>query len=297
MEGVYVMNPNNGQNSIKNNNIYGIRAKFMRGEEVKFISHLDIMRTFERALRRSGIPISYSTGFNPQPQIVFGLPLAVGFTSESEYADFQLIEYIDPYTFTKCLNKQLPSGLEILDAKIKDNNENIMATIGAASYIILVYTPLDMGINDIKGKICAFRKEKNIIVAKEGKKRTRNIDIKPMIHKLKIEACQSDICIIEKYNSEKYKYKKYYNKENDSEVCKSESYKIKQHITGDCNKIYKISTLLSAGGTGNLRPELLIAALNLYMKTDFDIKKIHRTALFVKKGEKIVDPLDSKILK
>lgn len=269
----------------------------MRSEEVKFISHLDIMRTFERALRRSDIPISYSTGFNPQPQIVFGLPLAVGFTSESEYADFQLTQYIDPYTFIECLNKQLPSGLEILDAKIKDDNENIMAAVGAASYIILVYTPLELGINDIKGKICAFQKEKNIIVAKEGKKRTRNIDIKPMIHRLKIEACESNICIAEKYNSEKNKYKKCCDRENDSEECKSESCKIRQHLTGNFQNIYKISTLLSAGGTANLRPELLVTALNLYMQTSFEIKKIHRTGLFVKKDENIINPFDNRTQK
>ena len=274
------MNPNNRLYSIKDSdtcNTYSIRVKFARGEEVKFISHLDIMRTFERAIRRSCIPISYSMGFNPQPQIAFGLPLAVGVTSEAEYADFRLKEYIEIKSFIESLNKELPSGLEILDALLKDNNENIMATVCMASYTISVYTYLNMGINDIKKEISTFQKEKNIIIAKEGKKRTRDIDIKPMIYKLGIEECKADIYKVEKYD------------------CKEHN--PKQHAIDDCHKTYKISALLSAGGTANLRPELLVVALNMYMKTGFEIKNIHRIGLFVKKDGKAINPLDIEALK
>ena len=69
-----------------------LRVKFTRGEEVKYISHLDMLKVFERALRRANIPIAYNKGFNPRPQIVFGLPLSVGVTSESEYADLEIYE-------------------------------------------------------------------------------------------------------------------------------------------------------------------------------------------------------------
>lgn len=243
------MNPDNRTYS---NEACCIRAKFVRREDVKFISHLDIMRTFERALRRSHIPISYSMGFNPQPQIVFGLPLAVGVTSEAEYADFQLTKHIDTNSFIEGLNKELPVGLKILDVKYKDNTKNIMAVIGIASYIILVYTCLNLGINDIREKICAFKNEMNIMIKKEGKKRTREINIRPMVHRLNVE---------------------------------------------EYNEVYKISALLSAGGTENLRPDLLIAALNMYAELDFEIVNIHRTGLFIKKGEDMIEPLDSCALK
>ena len=86
-----------------------LRVKFIRGEEIKFISHLDLMRVFERALRRSEIPVAYSKGFNPHPQMVFGLPLSVGVTSQCEYADFKIEDNIEPNEFIQRLNDNLPS--------------------------------------------------------------------------------------------------------------------------------------------------------------------------------------------
>ncbi|NSW90603.1 MAG: DUF2344 domain-containing protein [Firmicutes bacterium] len=240
-----------------------MRVKFIRGEEIKYISHLDIMRTFKRAIRRSHIPIGYSRGFNPQPQIVFGLPLAIGVTSEADYADFQFVEYIEPNDFTRRLNKELPPGLKVIEAKIKHNKDNIMAKIVAASYKIFVYSSLNLGINEVRQKVNAFKKMENIIVQKDSKKTAREIDIKPMIHKLKIDEC------IDKY--------------------------IDKHIEEYAEE-FIISALLSAGGTVNLKPEMLVTALNMYTVTDFRIIHIHRTGLFIKKGEEIIDPLDSQAL-
>ena len=67
-----------------------VRLKYERGKEVVFISHLDLMRAFSRAFRRARIPIAYTKGFNPHAIMVFGLPLQVGVTSESEYLDISL---------------------------------------------------------------------------------------------------------------------------------------------------------------------------------------------------------------
>src|SRR5690242_15350351 len=69
-----------------------IRTKFRRSDEVKFISHLDLMKVFERAIRRARLPIAYSQGFNPHPGMVFGLPLSVGVTSDAEYGDFEITD-------------------------------------------------------------------------------------------------------------------------------------------------------------------------------------------------------------
>lgn len=73
----------------------GIRLKFTKGSEVKYISHLDLMRVFQRALRRASIPISYSSGFNPHQEISFAAPLSLGVTSNAEYVDLKLTEPMD----------------------------------------------------------------------------------------------------------------------------------------------------------------------------------------------------------
>lgn len=93
-----------------------IRVKYRKGEEVKFISHRDLMRAFQRAVQRAGLPIAYSQGFNPHMKISWGKALKVGATSEEEFAELELKSWVKPLELMSRLNQQLPKGLEILEA-------------------------------------------------------------------------------------------------------------------------------------------------------------------------------------
>jgi radical SAM-linked protein len=93
-----------------------IRVIYRKGEEVKFISHRDLMRAFQRALRRTGLPVTYSQGFNPHMKISWGNALKVGAVSEGEAAEIQFEGWIKPLELKEALNRQLPKGLEILEA-------------------------------------------------------------------------------------------------------------------------------------------------------------------------------------
>jgi radical SAM-linked protein len=233
-----------------------IRIKFVRGEEVKYISHLDMMKAFERAIRRSGLPISYSKGFNPHPQMVFGLPLSVGVTSDAEYADFELEEDIDAEQFMNVLNSQLPKGLKIVDSKEKKTKKNVMSEISRASYRVIILCKSKIGINEINCKISEFLKKQEIIIKKKTKNRIRDTDIRQMIFRM--EAYSIDgIC---------------------------ESYK-------GTDFIFELRATLSAGSKGNLKPELLIKAFSKAIDHEFTPVKIHRTELFVDTGDKVSDPL------
>ena len=88
-----------------------IRSRLTKGEEVRFISHLDLARTIERAVRRARLPIAYSQGFSPRAKIAFGSALAVGVTSSGEYVDMELTSDIGPDDFLKILNENLPVGI------------------------------------------------------------------------------------------------------------------------------------------------------------------------------------------
>ncbi len=88
-----------------------LRVVFSRGEEIKFISHLDLMRCWERVLLRADIPVAYSEGFNPRPRMALAAPLAVGVTSECELMDIYLANALFPDTFRKQVMLQLPVGL------------------------------------------------------------------------------------------------------------------------------------------------------------------------------------------
>jgi radical SAM-linked protein len=88
-------------------------VRFCRGEAVKFISHLDLTRLWQRALNRAGIPLAYSEGYNPHPRISLAAPLALGVTSETELMDIVLESFMSPHNFTAAVSRQLPAGIEI----------------------------------------------------------------------------------------------------------------------------------------------------------------------------------------
>jgi radical SAM-linked protein len=90
-----------------------LRIKFSRGEEIKFISHLDIVRLWQRAFNRAGIEIAYSTGFTPHPRISLAAPRPLGVTSEAEMMDIVITKGVAPQFFVSALNQQLPPSLRV----------------------------------------------------------------------------------------------------------------------------------------------------------------------------------------
>lgn len=93
-----------------------LRLRFSKTGRAVYISHLDLMRTMQRAFLRAGIPLKYSEGFNPHAQISFALPLSVGTASNCEIMDFHLKDYMSLSEIPFRLNKVLPEGIEVLDA-------------------------------------------------------------------------------------------------------------------------------------------------------------------------------------
>lgn len=112
-----------------------LRLRFGRGEEVKFISHLDVVRFWERALRRAGIPLAYSQGFRPHPRIAVAAPLAVGVTSEAELMDIWLSQWMPPQSLIMKVKGQLSRGFEIFEAyEIGLNAPSLQSSLAAAEY-------------------------------------------------------------------------------------------------------------------------------------------------------------------
>ncbi len=90
-----------------------LRVTFSRGEPLRWVSNLDLVRFWERALRRAELPLAYSEGFTPHPQISIAAALPVGFTSEAEVMDIYLSRLVAPARFIRELGAQLPPGIEI----------------------------------------------------------------------------------------------------------------------------------------------------------------------------------------
>jgi radical SAM-linked protein len=96
--------------------MFRLRVRFYRGEELKFISHLDIIRLWVRAMRRANIPLEYTEGFSPHPRISLAAPLSVGVTAENELMDISITKVVSPHWFMDTVNRQLPDGLKVLEA-------------------------------------------------------------------------------------------------------------------------------------------------------------------------------------
>ena len=118
-----------------------LRIKFCRGEEVKFISHLDLMRLWHRAFLRAEIPLAYSEGFNPHPRISLAAPLAIGITSEAELMDIFTGKSVSPHWFTAALSQQLPLGIEILQVhSVPLDEPSLQSQVSFAEYMVEIET-------------------------------------------------------------------------------------------------------------------------------------------------------------
>ncbi|HHU90295.1 MAG TPA: DUF2344 domain-containing protein [Clostridiaceae bacterium] len=164
-----------------------LRFRFSRGQELKYIAHLDILRVFERAIKRANIPVAYTQGFNPRQKLVFGLPISIGLTSESEYADIELSEDMSPEEFITKINKGLPEGLKVEEAVARNTRDNIMNQITAARYEIVFEVKEPKSPSEIETMIYDLLSREEIIVMKKTKKGPRPVNIRPLIYSLSAE--------------------------------------------------------------------------------------------------------------
>jgi radical SAM-linked protein len=121
--------------------MFRLRVRFSRGEELKFISHLDIIRLWVRAMRRARIPLEYTEGFSPHPRISLAVPLSVGVTADNELLDISITKVVSPHWFVETVNRQLPDGLKVLEATpIGPNVPSLQSQVRFAQYQVEVKT-------------------------------------------------------------------------------------------------------------------------------------------------------------
>lgn len=163
-----------------------VRIKFSKEGPVKFIGHLDIMRYFQKAIRRADIDIAYSMGFNPHQIMSFASPLSVGHESSGEYFDIELNSMTDTEDIKTRLNAVMTDGIKILKVAALDEGEgNAMASVAAADYLVRFSDKLTLP-DDFKEKLTAYYEQEHILVTKKTKKSEKEIDLKEGIYKLQV---------------------------------------------------------------------------------------------------------------
>lgn len=160
-------------------------VKYTKNTEIKFISHLDLMRTIQRIVRRANLPIEYSKGFNPHMTISIAQPLSVGVYSRGEYMDIVLVEEVDTKEILNKLNENSPSGVQFLDVvKVEDNKApQAMAIIDGAKYIMKFKS------TNADETLKAIEKLQDLDswnIIKKSKKGEKEVDIKPLLKQFKL---------------------------------------------------------------------------------------------------------------
>lgn len=148
-----------------------------------FIGHLDVMRYFQKAIRRADIDIAYSTGFSPHQIMSFASPLGVGLYSKGEYMDIEVNSTPSSAQAVDMLNAVMVDGISVESYKLlPEKAENAMASIAAADYYVTFRDGKNLVGDGWQDKFLAFYNQATIPVLKKTKKGERTVDLKQLIY-------------------------------------------------------------------------------------------------------------------
>lgn len=166
-----------------------IRFQYAVTAELAYLSHLDLMRLLTRALRRAGLPVAFSQGYNPRPRLTLAAPLPVGVTGKQEYGDLYLAERLSLKNFLCLFQEQLPRGLSLKNAvEIPLEASSIAAEIDAALYqAYWMGSEPPPGAGELRSRVSELAAREKILVRRRNKKGFyKEVDIRPYIKRISI---------------------------------------------------------------------------------------------------------------
>ena len=176
------------------------RIKYTKTGNLKYISHLDLLRTMQRILHRAELPIWYTEGFNPQPKLSFGLPLSVGCESVCEYLDIRLTEPLDCAEVAARIERAFPREMHVLEVYYPETKYNL---IGSAGYTMEIRTS---GADEAMAERIKALFSSELIVEKETKRGTKALDLSASI--LSLDVCFEEgalkLCVVLPASNDQY---------------------------------------------------------------------------------------------
>lgn len=174
-----------------------IRIKFAKEGTMKFIGHLDIMRYFQKVMRRADVNIRYSEGFSPHQIMSFAAPLGVGVTSRGEYVDIEVQDTDSSKEMLRRINEVMVDGLEAISYRLlPDTAANAMSIVAAADYSVSFRE--GKGLRDWNAFAKAAKEllsQDEILVLKKTKRGEKEADIRPMIYDFKVREQDVWMCV------------------------------------------------------------------------------------------------------
>jgi len=175
--------------------MHRLRVTFSRGEELKYLSHLDVMRLWERALRRANLPLAYSQGFSPHPKISIAAPLPLGVTGEGELMDIVIQRRVSPYLVQKTLANQLPKGMSIISvAQVSPDAPSLQSQVRRAEYRVEIET--DKPVDEIKAAIDSFLALTELPWQHKRDEEMRSYDLRKLVERVWFVEAHGAICVL-----------------------------------------------------------------------------------------------------
>jgi len=176
-----------------------LRFEITKGEEIRYISHLDYASAIERAIIRAKLSAAYSEGFNPHMKISFASALAVGVTSQAEYMDLELLEEIELPQVVKRLVGTLPPGIQVKKAKyVTGKAPALMAIVNLATYDVIVPFAGAAEFDAVAESIRQFNEAGEVLFVRHTPKGRKEIEVKqymakPVVANVKEQAVHMQI--------------------------------------------------------------------------------------------------------
>lgn len=179
-----------------------LRFSFARLDQLKYLSHLELMRLMIRAFRRAALPLEYSRGFNPHPLFSIAAPLPVGVTAEREFADLSLSEPVEPALFLELLSRQLPAGIELAGAgEAGPQAPSAASLVNAALYLARQNSRsgLPAGAREDgawqAAVDCLLGMPAIVVKRRGGRDDSGTVDIRPLIISIKVQEQEDSACL------------------------------------------------------------------------------------------------------
>ncbi len=161
-----------------------IRIRYTKNGKVRFTSHRDVARLFERSFRKLRLPVSYTEGFSPRPKVSFGLALTVAHESDAEYLDVDLATSVDLEGFCARLSAVLPDGIEAVDAEpLEPGSVSLQQAIVACSWEIEI---IGLPPTEVAVAVASINDATELPLERTRKGKTTVVDVRPAILELEI---------------------------------------------------------------------------------------------------------------
>jgi len=172
-----------------------LRVTFGRGEEVKYITHLDLMRLWERLLRRAGLPVSYSAGQAPRPRLALAAPLAVGVTSEGELMEVFLDTRLSLLPLTKRLAAECPAGITVREVQDIGLGLPALQTLVRFSEYRVAIAPL-VAREEMQQRMAGLLASRTLPRERVRDKEIRRYDLRPLVDSLWLEKWSDEEAVL-----------------------------------------------------------------------------------------------------